>query len=59
MYNEKMHITKPFLLPNKLNANKLGSSLLTITEPALLHIATRYTHEAGVCNLKRAIGGVV
>jgi ATP-dependent Lon protease len=39
--------------------NGLGSSLLTITEPALLHIATRYTREAGVRNLERAIGGVV
>ena len=54
-----MHIAKRFLLPKQLKANGLDSSLLTITEPALLHIATRYTREAGVRNLERAIGGVV
>lgn len=54
-----MHIAKRFLLPKQLKANRLDSSLLTITEPALLHIATRYTCEAGVRNLERAIGGVV
>ena len=58
-YDEKMHIAKRFLLPKQLKANGLDSSLLTITEPALLHIATRYTREAGVRNLERAIGGVV
>ena len=54
-----MNIAKRFLLPKQLNANGLDSSLLNITEPALLHIATRYTREAGVRNLERAIGGVV
>ena len=54
-----MHIAKRFLLPKQLKANGLDSFLLTITEPALLHIATRYTREAGVRNLERAIGGVV
>ena len=58
-YDEKMHIAKRFLLPKQLKANGLDSSLLVITEPALLHIATRYTREAGVRNLERAIGGVV
>ena len=58
-YDEKMHIAKRFLLPKQLKANGLDSSLLTITEPVLLHIATRYTREAGVRNLERAIGGVV
>lgn len=54
-----MHIAKRFLLPKQLKANGLDSSLLTITEPALLHIVSRYTREAGVRNLERAIGGVV
>ena len=58
-YDEKIHIAKRFLLPKQLKANGLDSSLLTITEPVLLHIATRYTREAGVRNLKRDIGGVV
>ncbi|KAF8968849.1 Lon protease C-terminal proteolytic domain-containing protein [Flammula alnicola] len=58
-YDEKMHIARRFLLPKQLKANGLDASQITITEPALLHIATRYTREAGVRSLERAIGGVV
>ncbi|TFK36507.1 ATP-dependent protease La [Crucibulum laeve] len=58
-YDEKMHIARRFLLPKQLKANGLDGSHITITEPALLHIATRYTREAGVRSLERAIGGVV
>lgn len=54
-----MHIAQRFLLPKQLKANGLEASHITITEPALLHIATRYTREAGVRSLERAIGGVV
>ncbi|KAF8064020.1 ATP-dependent protease La [Lyophyllum atratum] len=58
-YDEKMHIARRFLLPKQLKANGLDDSHITITEPALLHVATRYTREAGVRSLERAIGGVV
>ncbi|PFH45178.1 hypothetical protein AMATHDRAFT_71942 [Amanita thiersii Skay4041] len=58
-YDEKMHIARRFLLPKQLKANGLEENHVTITEPALLHIATRYTREAGVRSLERAIGGVV
>ncbi|KAF8889077.1 Lon protease C-terminal proteolytic domain-containing protein [Infundibulicybe gibba] len=58
-YDEKMHIARRFLLPKQLQANGLNESHVAITEPALLHIATRYTREAGVRSLERAIGGVV
>ena len=54
-----MHIARRFLLPKQLQANGLDASHITITEPALLHITTRYTREAGVRSLERAIGGVV
>ena len=54
-----MHIARRFLLPKQLKSNGLDASHITITEPALLHIATRYTREAGVRSLERAIGGVV
>lgn len=54
-----MHIARRFLLPKQLQANGLDESHITITEPALLHVATRYTREAGVRSLERAIGGVV
>lgn len=58
-YDEKIHIARRFLLPKQLKANGLDESHIEITEPALLHIATRYTREAGVRSLERAIGGVV
>jgi ATP-dependent Lon protease len=54
-----MHIARRFLLPKQLTANGLDESHVAITEPALLHIATQYTREAGVRSLERAIGAVV
>lgn len=54
-----MHIARKFLLPKQLQANGLTSAHLTLTEPALLYIATQYTREAGVRSLERAIGAVV
>jgi ATP-dependent Lon protease len=54
-----MHIARKFLLPKQLQANGLYPEHLTLTEPALLHIATQYTREAGVRGLERAIGAVV
>ncbi|RDB23965.1 Lon protease 2, peroxisomal [Hypsizygus marmoreus] len=58
-YDEKLHIARRFLLPKQLAANGLDAAHVAITEPALLLIATRYTREAGVRSLERAIGGVV
>ncbi|CAA7262193.1 unnamed protein product [Cyclocybe aegerita] len=58
-YDEKMHIARRFLLPKQLTANGLEPSHVTITEPALLRVATRYTQEAGVRSLERSIGAVV
>jgi len=58
-YDEKMHIARRFLLPKQLAANGLSAEHLELTEPALLHIATMYTREAGVRSLERAIGSVV
>lgn len=54
-----MHIARRFLLPKQLLANGLDESHVTLTEPALLGIATQYTREAGVRSLERAIGAVV
>ena len=54
-----MHIARKFLLPKQLQANGLASEQLTLTDPALLHVATQYTREAGVRSLERAIGAVV
>ncbi|KAI0717733.1 ATP-dependent protease La [Cerioporus squamosus] len=58
-YDEKMHIANKFLLPKQLKANGLTPEHVTLTQPALMHIATHYTREAGVRSLERAIGAVV
>lgn len=58
-YDEKLHIARRFLLPKQLKANGLDAPHVTITEGALLHIATQYTREAGVRSLERTIGSVV
>lgn len=58
-YDEKLHIARRFLLPKQISVNGLKEDQVNITEPALLHIATRYTREAGVRSLERAIGAVV
>jgi ATP-dependent Lon protease len=54
-----MHIAKTFLLPKQLQANGLNVPHITLTELSLLHIATHYTHEAGVRSLERAIGAII
>lgn len=58
-YDEKLHIARRFLLPKQLAANGLTLEHVQITEPAFLGIATRYTREAGVRGLERAVGAVV
>ncbi|KZT23038.1 ATP-dependent protease La [Neolentinus lepideus HHB14362 ss-1] len=58
-YDEKLHIARRFLLPKQLQANGLVAEHITITDPALLHVVTNYTREAGVRSLERAIGSVV
>jgi ATP-dependent Lon protease len=58
-YNEKMHIARKYLLPKQIQANGLAPEHLILTDGTLLHIATRYTREAGVRSLERAIGAVV
>lgn len=58
-HDEKLHIARRFLLPKQLVANGLDDTRLSVAEPALLHVVTNYTREAGVRSLERAIGAVV
>lgn len=58
-YDEKLHIARRFLLPKQLSVNGLSPAQLELSDPALLHIVTHYTREAGVRSLERAIGSVV
>ncbi|HEV2762367.1 MAG TPA: endopeptidase La, partial [Pyrinomonadaceae bacterium] len=56
---EKLHIARQYLVPRQTRENGLQGGQFEITDEALAHIAARYTREAGVRQLERAIGGVV
>lgn len=58
-YDEKISIAKRFLVPKQLKANALKEEHLELSDGAMKGIAVRYTREAGVRSLERAIGGVV
>jgi ATP-dependent Lon protease len=58
-YDEKISIAKRFLVPKQLKANGLKEEHLDMSDGAMKGIAVRYTREAGVRSLERAIGGVV
>ncbi|MBV8598065.1 MAG: endopeptidase La, partial [Actinobacteria bacterium] len=55
---EKLGISKRYLLPKQLEAHGLKRSQLTISTPVLRTIIREYTREAGVRNLERRIGDV-
>lgn len=55
---EKMRIAKRYLVPRQLTENGLRKTQLTVTDAALEMIIQKYTSEAGVRNLERAIGSV-
>lgn len=57
-YMEKQKIAQNYLIPKQLKNNGLEKTQLTITDEAVLRIATGYTREAGVRNLGREIGTV-
>jgi ATP-dependent Lon protease len=53
---EKLEIAKRYLVPRQIRETGLSADLLEITDDAIKEIATRYTREAGVRQLERAIG---
>lgn len=56
--DEKLHIAKQYLIPRQLEYNGLEKTELKFTEPALIHLARRYTRESGVRELERIIGSI-
>ena len=56
--DEKIHIAQRFLAPKQAEENGLGRKPATWSEEPLLQLIRGYTHEAGVRNLEREIGGV-
>jgi ATP-dependent Lon protease len=56
--DEKVHISKMYLIPRQLDEHGLKPQQLEITESALRRIISEYTREAGVRSLERQIGTV-
>jgi ATP-dependent Lon protease len=55
---EKLKIARQYLLPEALEEHGLGAEALDFPDPALKHLITAYTREAGVRSLKREIAAV-
>jgi ATP-dependent Lon protease len=55
---EKMEISRRFLVPRQLEENGLQEQEVRFTEQAIQRIIREYTYEAGVRNLEREIGRV-
>ncbi|MBN2676149.1 MAG: endopeptidase La, partial [Alphaproteobacteria bacterium] len=56
---EKLEIAKRYLLPKQLKNTGLKESEIEIDDKALTHLIRRYTQEAGVRSLERAIAKVL
>jgi len=56
--NDKLNISKRYLVPRQLEANGLTTKQVRFLDPALKWIIEGYTREAGVRNLERSIGAV-
>jgi ATP-dependent Lon protease len=56
--NEKLNISKKYLIPRQLGEHGLSKKRLTIKDEATLAIIRDYTREAGVRNLERSIAAI-
>jgi endopeptidase La len=55
---EKVHISRRYLLPRQLTEHGLPPSALELTDAALRKVIMEYTREAGVRNLERQLGTI-
>lgn len=56
--DEKVQISKQFLIPKQIKENGLTRSLISIHESAVRKITREHTREAGVRGLEREIGSI-
>jgi ATP-dependent Lon protease len=55
---EKLNIAKQYLVPRQITENGLTPKQLVITDDAINLLTARYTREAGVRQLERAVGNL-
>ncbi len=55
---EKLNIAKQYLIPRQITENGLTEDQIAITDNAINLLSTRYTREAGVRQLERAVGNL-
>ena len=56
--NEKLNISRQFLVPKQLEEHGISTDQLKITDEGISEIIDSYTREAGVRNLEREVGSV-
>src|SRR5207248_11555490 len=56
---EKLSISKQFLVPKQLEEHGLNNEKLAFDDSALAEVIDSYTREAGVRNLEREIANVI
>ena len=56
---EKLQIAHEFLIPRQLEAHGVTREMITFTDPAILHVISHYTREAGVRNLERRLADII
>jgi ATP-dependent Lon protease len=55
---EKLHIARRYLVPRQIRENGLEEGQLEISDEVIALLAARYTREAGVRQLERAVGRI-
>jgi ATP-dependent Lon protease len=55
---EKLEISKRYLVPSQMNATGVTTEHLEFSDEALIEVIRSYTREAGLRNLKRQIGSI-
>jgi ATP-dependent Lon protease len=55
---EKVEISKQYLIPRQQSENGMSAQKFSITDEAIIFLIERYTREAGVRNLEREIGSL-